>query len=909
MADKEIKIRFTVDDNGVVQKIDGVEKAIKKSGKAAEESTSGFSKFQAKLVTLSAALDIGQRAFSSIQSVLNVTFEALDRAATVENLARSFENLQDSIGDNATTKLKALQDATRGLVSDQELLQQSNQAVLLGVDDGSGKFEELAAAALKLGQAQGITAAQAIESLTVGIGRQSKQVLDNLGVIVKAEEAYSAYAAGIGKTTEQLTDQERRLAFNEAAFAAITEKAGDLSEAQLTGAQAAQVLTASFSNLQDRFATSLSSSDTLKTGLLQLNTSLNNIDVDAVAGALGGLIGVLGKVSSGVVDVINNFSRGFRTLTDFALGASDLSEESLKLGKRIVEITKTIEVNEETVRALDRMYGFFKKTLGDTNNLSQESEIAYKLVTQALDSYKKGLENTEKPQKALEDAVEDSNEELDDLYSTIRNLSGDRFDGSFGALENSVEDAYAAFAATGDLEDFREELEFLFATTSNSEEGLAALKAAIEKLPEATEKTLPELESFFQDLNNSSQSGGQNAANSFAVSFEQILTDGRLANTLADALFEGASGAETGAALGAQFGGAIGAAIATFFGADPAFGKFLGDVFGEKAGEELGRSLSDLFDKVFDNKSDEAANARENFFGFLREIIGRNEALVLIEDEFRPIGELFRELNRDIFDPEDGVVPIFENLFALAPEVQSAFFGVGEALTQLFDDAALDAGQVAALLAENLGGSLNNLQVLIQSLSISVGELEEAMIEAAKNGEISFLEAESALRQIGQLAETGIPGQIGAVSEAFDNLKKAGEQGGLFTIDALRDIGAEAAELGATSLVDLRQALEDAGVSAEDLNKFFESLAEVGISSVEELANITDRQAIQVLADLETIAFGFLETTNQAADDLVSRLENIPDQIESRIVIDVETRARDQGAQQVIDSGALGLTL
>ena len=254
-------------------------------------------------------------------------------------------------------------------------------------------------------------------------------------------------------------------------------------------------------------------------------------------------------------------------------------------------------------------------------------------------------------------------------------------------------------------------------------------------------------------------------------------------------------------------------------------------------------------------------------------------------------------------------MPIFENLFALAPEVQSAFFGVGEALTQLFDDAALDAGQVAALLAENLGGSLNNLQVLIQSLSISVGELEEAMIEAAKNGEISFLEAESALRQIGQLAETGIPGQIGAVSEAFDNLKKAGEQGGLFTIDALRDIGAEAAELGATSLVDLRQALEDAGVSAEDLNKFFESLAEVGISSVEELANITDRQAIQVLADLETIAFGFLETTNQAADDLVSRLENIPDQIESRIVIDVETRARDQGAQQVIDSGALGLTL
>ena len=118
MADKEIKIRFTVDDNGVVTKIDGIEDAIKKTGKAAEKSTTGFSKFQANLVSLSATLDIAERGFNALQRVAGTAFSVLDTAQQVENLTRSFENLQESIGANATDKINALRQATKGLVSD-----------------------------------------------------------------------------------------------------------------------------------------------------------------------------------------------------------------------------------------------------------------------------------------------------------------------------------------------------------------------------------------------------------------------------------------------------------------------------------------------------------------------------------------------------------------------------------------------------------------------------------------------------------------------------------------------------------------------------------------------------------------------------------------------------------------------
>jgi len=919
MADKELKIKITVDDTGAIQKIEGVDDAVDSAGKSAEKAGDGFSKFQASLLTAEAALNLANRAFDGIQRVAAFTFDTLDRAAQVENLTRSFENLQESIGANATDKINALRTATKGLIADQDLLQAANNAVLLGVDDGKVAFDELTAAALKLGQAQGVTAKQAIDSLVIGIGRQSKLRLDDLGVLIDTVKANEEYAASIGKSAAALDDQERKAAFATAAIKGIREESAKLTDAQETAAQSAGRFDVTIENLTDRFATAFSQNEDLRKSIENLNKRINEINVEAVADDLATFASVLLDVAAAASRVVNVFSlsawKEYFASDEFQAGAIQLAfftEQSRELAGTLKAGLDQLKPTAENFLHLNQIFQDLRGEVDKQNIVLGITEGQLRNLGLELLRFEKAASEAEKGQEDITEAfvkgapkIDKANEKYQDVSKTIKELTAERFDGSLPALEKSVDDAYAAFAASGDLEDFKEELALLLEITKGNEEGMNRLKKAIEGLPEATKETLPEVDSFFDDLMNK----GSEAGLGFVVEFQNILTDGRLAGVLSDALFEGATGKETGAALGAQFGGAIGEAIGLSLGA-PQLGRFLGDVFGEKAGEELGAGLSDIFDRIFDNKSDPAANARENFFSFLRDAIGRNEALVLIEDEFRPIGELFRELNRDIFDPQEGgIVPIFEELFAQAPEVQSAFLGVGQAITQVFDDVNLDAGQAAALLSQNLGGSLNNLQILIQSLDISFQELEDAMIEAALNGETSFLEAESALRNIGQLAESGIPGQIGAVTEAFNNLKTAGEQGGLFTVDALRDIGAEAAELGATTLQDLRAALEDAGVATDDLNKFFESLAEVGVDSVEELANVTDREAIQVLADLETLAFGFLETTNQAADDLISRLENIPEEIESRIVINVETRAADNGAQQVIDSGQLGLTL
>ncbi|PKG31860.1 MAG: hypothetical protein CW742_11160 [Methanoregula sp.] len=62
------------------------------------------------------------------------------------------------------------------------------------------------------------------ESLVTGTARQSKLILDNLGIIVSIEDANEKYAKSIGKSVSALTDQEQRLAFQ----AAMLEQSDDL---------------------------------------------------------------------------------------------------------------------------------------------------------------------------------------------------------------------------------------------------------------------------------------------------------------------------------------------------------------------------------------------------------------------------------------------------------------------------------------------------------------------------------------------------------------------------------------------------------------------------------------------------------------------------------------------------------
>lgn len=175
----------------------------------------------------------------------------LDRGGKVAPVMRAFGR---QVG-NQTQALQRLRGATMGLVSDYDLMVQANTSLKLGSSQSVEEFAQLAAAAQKLGRALGVDAAFALNSLNVGIARQSRLVLDNLGIIVDAEAANRRYADALGLTVSQLSEAQRAEAFRAEAMRQATEAADNLGDAVFTNADAFAALKIELGNVGEALAT------------------------------------------------------------------------------------------------------------------------------------------------------------------------------------------------------------------------------------------------------------------------------------------------------------------------------------------------------------------------------------------------------------------------------------------------------------------------------------------------------------------------------------------------------------------------------------------------------------------------------------------------------------------------------
>lgn len=168
------------------------------------------------------------------------------------------------VGDSSAA-IKGLTSATRGLISQQELMLSFNQAVTLGAAKTTEEFAQMAEAALVLGRALGVDAAFALDSMTLGIGRQSRQILDNLGLVVRVEEATRKYAEALGVTTAALDDTQRREAFRTEALFQINQATKDLGGLTLDAGDAFTQLTVAIKDSVDQMALAVAQSGRLKT--------------------------------------------------------------------------------------------------------------------------------------------------------------------------------------------------------------------------------------------------------------------------------------------------------------------------------------------------------------------------------------------------------------------------------------------------------------------------------------------------------------------------------------------------------------------------------------------------------------------------------------------------------------------
>ncbi len=250
---------------------DGSE-AVGKIKKATDNATSGFSKLGSQILTVNQALGAIERTAGAITGAFSKVDSTLSRALNVEGVTSAFKSLQESVGNIPTEQLEKLRKATQGYISDTQLMQKANQAVLLGLPTAG--FDKLAGSAIKLGRAMGLDALSAVDSLTLGVGRQSKLILDNLGIIVNAEQAYKNYAAAHGVLVDSLSDSEKTLAFQEEAFSKIKERADTLAASTNTAATSFEKLKATIGNVIDKTVEAISKNDEIRKSIESLSDTL-----------------------------------------------------------------------------------------------------------------------------------------------------------------------------------------------------------------------------------------------------------------------------------------------------------------------------------------------------------------------------------------------------------------------------------------------------------------------------------------------------------------------------------------------------------------------------------------------------------------------------------------------------------
>lgn len=293
MAQNEVKIRVRIDDNGdlsiVAKKAkhaadstdkltssrDRYQRGEKGVAGATSNSTKAFSKMQQTMGSGSSGLVAAYATLAANVFALTAAFGVLRRAAAFEQLTAGLNEVGASAGRNLPFLSKKLQEITDGAISAEQALRAT--AVASSAGFSTVQLEKLTKVAKGASIALGRDMGDALDRLVRGTAKLEPEILDELGIIVRLDDATRDYAATLDKTAADLTTFERQQAFLNATTEQGLKKFGDIADT--LDANPYDKLAASFANLA-------------QTGLELANKVLVPI-VDLLAQSPGALLGVL----------------------------------------------------------------------------------------------------------------------------------------------------------------------------------------------------------------------------------------------------------------------------------------------------------------------------------------------------------------------------------------------------------------------------------------------------------------------------------------------------------------------------------------------------------------------------------------------------------------------------------------
>lgn len=403
MANK-ITIDLEVDDNGNLKKVgrgareaaDGLERTGKSARTAdrnlkgaARTSANGTKNFSKMSQGITGGLVPAYATLAANIFAISAAFNFLKRAADVSNLEKSQTQFAATTGTAMTSLTKRLQEASDGMLGFRE----AAAATAIGVAKGfsGAQMEDLAEGARKASAALGVGFEDAFDRLVRGASKAEPELLDELGITLRLEEATTRYAASIKKQVKDLTAAERSQAVLVETQRQLDKQFGE-----------AEAFSNPFIKLQKTFDSIVKS---VTEAILPAFETLARFLTDnaQTAAIVFGLIGLSIAKSIPGVETLSNKLANFGKGSIAAIGSSidewrKYREELNKTKADLEDIRqkatkKTVGIAKQLVDSGTKSKTVEKLARGDTLNKRDQAALA-RALKKAEQQYKKSGEIT-----------------------------------------------------------------------------------------------------------------------------------------------------------------------------------------------------------------------------------------------------------------------------------------------------------------------------------------------------------------------------------------------------------------------------------------------------------------------------------------------------------------------------------
>ena len=388
MADT-ITVTYKVNEDGSLSKIaKGADKAAQATDKVTKASA-GHNKVQKGVAQtgLSSAKSFSKMstgiqgglvpAYATLAAhvfAVTAAFGVLSRSQAVKQLTEGLLFTGRAAGDNLTIVTRNLREITENAVSSADAM----RALAVGVSAGfsESQMEGLTKVAKGASLALGRDMTDALDRLVRGAAKLEPEILDELGIMVRLDDATEKYAATLGVAADDLTQFERRMAFTNAIIEQGEAKFGALS---------ASVASNPFNQLAATF------DDLVKGGMNFINLVVGPI-AGFLAGNMGALIATMGILGTGVINMM------VPALTEAGAASADLAKQMSDSAKQTIAATKATAGSPKVFTKLS-------KKIADGTASAKDYTKAQDSLRKSVALHKKQLPGMLKTHKADTDII------------------------------------------------------------------------------------------------------------------------------------------------------------------------------------------------------------------------------------------------------------------------------------------------------------------------------------------------------------------------------------------------------------------------------------------------------------------------------------------------------------------------